>query len=68
MNVGSYNLSVAVGSSVDQSTLFVRPTFGREATGAVSRLVIETPFAVQEPSGQINALVTRLTVSRGTPS
>lgn len=67
MEVGSYNLSVSVGSITDESTLLVRPTFGREATGAISRLVIETPFAVQEPSGSINSLLTRLTVSRGLP-
>ena len=66
--VGSYNISVTVGSTTDDSTLIVRPNYGEEPTGTASRFVLETPLAMQEPSSEIRTLLTRLTVSQGPPS
>ncbi len=66
--IGDYNLSVAVGSTVDDFVLKVRPSFGQKPVGSASRFVLETPWAIQEPSGKIRSLVVRLTVSRGPPS
>lgn len=62
---GDYNLSVTVGSTTDDSTLTVRPIYGFEPIGTISRFVIEVPSAIQEPSGGVNTVVSRLTVSRG---
>jgi len=64
-SVGDYNLSVAVGSTVDDLTLSVRPSYGEKPTGSASRFVLEIPSAIQEPSGRLITLLTRLTISRG---
>lgn len=68
MRIGTYNLSVAYsGGTSDDVLLVVRPTFGQQNTGSASRFVSETPWAMQEPSGDITNVVARLTVSRGIP-
>lgn len=66
--VGSYNLSVAVGSVVDESVLRVRPVYGLEPSGTNPRFVIESPLATLEPSGRTRVVLSRLTVSEGLPS
>lgn len=63
--VGKYNLSVTVGSTADESTLTVRPTYGFEPVGTLSRFVFEIPFVIQEPSGVVRSVLARLTVSKG---
>lgn len=66
--VGNYNLSVAVGSAADDITLKVRPSYGEKPTGTAQRFVIEIPSVIQEPSGVLKMLVSRLTVSHGPPA
>lgn len=66
-SIGSYNLSVTAGSLVEYTTFFVSPIYGTKPTGSLSRFVLETPFAMQEPSGAISSIIARLTISRGIP-
>jgi hypothetical protein len=68
MRIGTYNLSVAYsGGTSDDVLLVVRPTFGKENTGSASRFVSENLWAMQEPSGDITNVISRLTVSKGIP-
>lgn len=63
--VGKYNLSVTVGTVTDDSTLTVKPVYGEEPTGTAAKFVLETPSAIQEPSGRIRDVLSRLIISRG---
>lgn len=68
LTIGSYNLSLTVGSTVTDHILAVRPTYGEEPTGTTSRSVLELPMLIQEPSGIIRTIISRLKVSRGSAS
>lgn len=65
--IGKYNLSVANGTAADDIVLTVRPGYGEKPTGTAQKFVLETPSAIQEPSGRIRTLLARLVVSRGPP-
>lgn len=67
-DVGTYNLSVAVGASVDSSLLKVKPSYGQVPSGTASRSVLEIPLAMEQPSGRISVILSRLIVSHGGPS
>ena len=64
LEVGTYNVTVTYPGQAQYFDLNVRPTYGSEPIGTTPRAVLEIPIVSQEPSGMINNILTRITISR----
>lgn len=64
VTVNITNSSGAGTSNLNYTNLVVRPKYGENVIGTTGRIVYETPFAIQEPSGRIRVVFVRLTAWR----
>ncbi len=64
LEIGTYNLMVKYGNITLNKEFYVKFSYGFEPVGIEPRYVFEAPNIIQEPSGNINKIITRIKVSR----